>query len=203
MYQPSFDILFSPAVGTSLPAGPSILSAKQRETIRTNPFWYIFQDVPLDRLDAVHDSANKPFRKHDTLEDLQSSTELSYAYWAAQTLALDTIYREADERFLSDQTGTGTFSSGGKSYEVRWNYYTHFLKTVTDYNSVPHQQVELRGDEDSPISSTGFNSQIYMALPIGDGLNLESLIEGTINLVAHGKCANITVQVAEKDEEQR
>jgi hypothetical protein len=160
-----------PATAPETKHDTGFISAVQKYLAETEPLFFIFKNKTLDEIEAVDKANAKKYSKGK-----QQSLYISL-YWTAQTIALEKIYRELDERFLDDYSGKFWLRVKGELQEVRFDYAPSFNFKNPHRTTVPNPHIEFHTVKNSPLTSTGYKSHFINNVPFSVVRTMEEFIE--------------------------
>lgn len=148
----------------------TILTDKQRRTQAENPFFAFFAEATPESLVSESIKVGKYyFDEHPLLA----------AFYAAQTIALEKIYRELDARFLDVYEGAFQLTvASGEAQTIRFRFNPdYYVCEKRERTQTPKPHLEFTSEDASIISNTGFRSEFMDCLPFWKARTIEELIE--------------------------
>ena len=149
----------------------TILTDKQRRISTENPFFGFFDQLAPEKIVSEVFEVGKFYSlsEHPLLE----------AFYTAQTIALENIYRELDSRFLDICEGSFQLTTAdGASQKIRFRYEPdYYVFDKRERCKTPTPRLEFFSDEPSIISNTGYRNEFMQCVPYWKTRTMEELVE--------------------------
>lgn len=148
------------------------VSPAQKFIAENNKYFFYLKNRNLDEIEEIDNQLCKKMQKAGNTD------EWFLAYWTAQTIALEKIYRELDERFLARYSGKfWLVISGDEVQEVRFDYKPCLGFENPNRRTVPNPHIEFHTVKNSPLTHTGYLSHFLTCIPFNEVSSMEELIE--------------------------
>lgn len=150
----------------------TLLTDKQRRISQENQFFGFFAELAPENVVSESFQVGKYYSlsEHPLLD----------AFYTAQTIALEKIYRQLDARFLDVYEGSFSLivEDGQPPQTVKFRYEPdYYVFEKRERTKTPTPRLEFFGSEPSIISSTGYRNEFMNCVPFWAARTMEELVE--------------------------
>ncbi|HLM61929.1 MAG TPA: hypothetical protein VK308_14080 [Pyrinomonadaceae bacterium] len=157
----------------------SFVTSRQLEVLKTSPYAQFVRGKSLGELQKLQNSFDtKLWKNRDkSPADARRLEEWRTAFSSAQTVALESEYKKVDERFCRRENGFfHLVSKDGTETAVGYRYDPFHFDTLNTRTGTPTHHIEFKSEVPNEISSTGYRSNFFSAVPFSEVKNFADFL---------------------------